>query len=73
MGSVVGEKRTRLIEYATNRSLPVIIVCASGGARMQEVDANSQLENPLFYVAILTDPSQSTILGEIMIAERVKE
>jgi acetyl-CoA carboxylase carboxyl transferase subunit beta len=36
MGSVVGEKRTRLIEYATNRSLPVILVCASGGARMQE-------------------------------------
>uniref|UniRef100_A0A8S0YB39 CoA carboxyltransferase N-terminal domain-containing protein n=1 Tax=Spirodela intermedia TaxID=51605 RepID=A0A8S0YB39_SPIIN len=36
MGSVVGEKITRLIEYATNKSLPVIIVCASGGARMQE-------------------------------------
>ncbi|KAJ6800401.1 uncharacterized protein M6B38_109585 [Iris pallida] len=36
MGSVVGEKITRLIEYATNRSLLVIIVCASGGARMQE-------------------------------------
>ncbi|MGV7994859.1 carboxyl transferase domain-containing protein, partial [Mycobacterium kansasii] len=28
MGSVVGEKITRLIEYATNRSLPVIMVCA---------------------------------------------
>jgi len=36
MGSVVGEKITRLIEYATNNSLPLIIVCASGGARMQE-------------------------------------
>ncbi|KAK9145142.1 hypothetical protein Sjap_005045 [Stephania japonica] len=35
MGSVVGEKLTRLVEYATNRSLPLIIVCASGGARMQ--------------------------------------
>jgi len=36
MGSVVGEKITRLIEYATNRFLPLILVCASGGARMQE-------------------------------------
>nr|WMP11715.1 Acetyl-coenzyme A carboxylase carboxyl transferase subunit beta [Laurencia sp. A25] len=36
MGSVVGEKLTRLIEYATKRKLPLIIICASGGARMQE-------------------------------------
>ena len=36
MGSVVGEKITRLIEYATNQNLPLILVCASGGARMQE-------------------------------------
>ncbi len=36
MGSVVGEKLTRLIERATRERLPTIIVCASGGARMQE-------------------------------------
>nr|YP_009571525.1 acetyl-CoA carboxylase carboxyltransferase beta subunit [Mirabilis jalapa]QBC68231.1 acetyl-CoA carboxylase carboxyltransferase beta subunit [Mirabilis jalapa] len=38
MGSVVGEKITRLVEYATKKFLPLIliIVCASGGARMQE-------------------------------------
>jgi acetyl-CoA carboxylase carboxyl transferase subunit beta len=36
MGSVVGEKLTRLIEAATARRVPVLIVCASGGARMQE-------------------------------------
>jgi acetyl-CoA carboxylase carboxyl transferase subunit beta len=36
MGSVVGEKLTRLIEAATARRIPVLIVCASGGARMQE-------------------------------------
>jgi acetyl-CoA carboxylase carboxyl transferase subunit beta len=36
MGSVVGEKITRLIERGTQDQLPVIIVCASGGARMQE-------------------------------------
>lgn len=36
MGSVVGERITRLIELAAERSLPVVIVSASGGARMQE-------------------------------------
>ena len=36
MGSVVGEKLTRLFEYATRRRLPVILFTASGGARMQE-------------------------------------
>ncbi|MDR0474723.1 MAG: acetyl-CoA carboxylase, carboxyltransferase subunit beta [Treponema sp.] len=36
MGSVVGEKITRAIEYATANKLPVIIISASGGARMQE-------------------------------------
>lgn len=36
MGSVVGEKLCVLIEYATANNLPVIIICASGGARMQE-------------------------------------
>lgn len=36
MGSVVGERLTRLIEYAIVECLPVIIVATSGGARMQE-------------------------------------
>ena len=36
MGSVVGEKITRLVEKATANKLPVVIVTASGGARMQE-------------------------------------
>ena len=36
MGSVVGEKLTRMIEHSTELGYPVIIVCASGGARMQE-------------------------------------
>nr|YP_009969005.1 acetyl-CoA carboxylase carboxyltransferase beta subunit [Beilschmiedia brachythyrsa]YP_009969085.1 acetyl-CoA carboxylase carboxyltransferase beta subunit [Beilschmiedia appendiculata]YP_009969411.1 acetyl-CoA carboxylase carboxyltransferase beta subunit [Beilschmiedia delicata]YP_009969491.1 acetyl-CoA carboxylase carboxyltransferase beta subunit [Beilschmiedia fasciata]YP_009969815.1 acetyl-CoA carboxylase carboxyltransferase beta subunit [Beilschmiedia pergamentacea]YP_009969977.1 acetyl len=70
MGSVVGEKITRLIEYATNRSLPVIIVCASGGARMQEGSLSLmqmakissalydyQFNKKLFYVSILTSPT----------------
>ena len=36
MGSVVGEKITRLIEAATSRGLPLIIISSSGGARMYE-------------------------------------
>ena len=36
MGSVVGEKLTRLIEASTERGLPLIIIAASGGARMYE-------------------------------------
>lgn len=36
MGSVVGEKLTRMIEAATDRGLPVIIISTSGGARMYE-------------------------------------
>nr|YP_010615123.1 acetyl-CoA carboxylase carboxyltransferase beta subunit [Barleria strigosa]WAS33285.1 acetyl-CoA carboxylase carboxyltransferase beta subunit [Barleria strigosa] len=70
MGSVVGEKITRLIEYATNRFLPLIIVCASGGARMQEGSLSLmqmakissalydyQSNKKLFYVSILTSPT----------------
>jgi acetyl-CoA carboxylase carboxyl transferase subunit beta len=36
MGSVVGEKLTRLIEAATEKTLPLIIISTSGGARMYE-------------------------------------
>ena len=36
MGSVVGEKITRLIEHATREGYVLILICASGGARMQE-------------------------------------
>nr|YP_010127312.1 acetyl-CoA carboxylase beta subunit [Procris crenata]QPO90507.1 acetyl-CoA carboxylase beta subunit [Procris crenata] len=70
MGSVVGEKITRLIEYATNQFLPLILVCASGGARMQEGSLSLmqmakissalydyQSNKKLLYVAILTSPT----------------
>ncbi len=36
MGAVVGEKITRLFEYATDNKLPVLGITVSGGARMQE-------------------------------------
>jgi acetyl-CoA carboxylase carboxyl transferase subunit beta len=36
MGSVVGEKLTRIVEKSTTARLPVVIISASGGARMYE-------------------------------------
>jgi len=69
MGSVVGEKLTRLVERATGDCLPVVIVCASGGARMQEgmlslmqmakISAALQRhkESRLLYVPVLTHPT----------------
>nr|WCH56248.1 acetyl-CoA carboxylase, carboxyl transferase subunit beta [Hypnea sp.] len=69
MGSVVGEKLTRLIEQATILKKPVIILCASGGARMQEgmlslmqmAKVSSALQKHqqegLLYITILTSPT----------------
>jgi acetyl-CoA carboxylase carboxyl transferase subunit beta len=36
MGAVVGEKLTRAVERATRENLPLVVICCSGGARMQE-------------------------------------
>ncbi|MBD1866601.1 acetyl-CoA carboxylase carboxyltransferase subunit beta [Cyanobacteria bacterium FACHB-471] len=69
MGSVVGEKLTRLIERATWERIPVVIVCASGGARMQEgllslmqmAKISAALERhreaSLLYVPVLSHPT----------------
>ncbi len=69
MGSVVGEKLTRMIEAASQRQWPVIIVCASGGARMQEgmlslmqmAKISAALERHrqlgLLYLPVLTHPT----------------
>ena len=69
MGSVVGEKITRLVEEATARQLPLLIVCASGGARMQEgmlslmqmAKISGALERhreaELLYLPLLTHPT----------------
>ena len=69
MGSVVGEKITRLVEAATAAKQPVVIVTASGGARMQEgILSLMQMaktcgalerhaEAGLPYFAILTNPT----------------
>ena len=69
MGSVVGEKITRLIEHSTKEKLPLLIVCASGGARMQEgmlslmqmAKISGALERhrdaQLLYMPLLTHPT----------------
>ncbi|MEB3311155.1 MAG: acetyl-CoA carboxylase, carboxyltransferase subunit beta [Snowella sp.] len=69
MGSVVGEKLCRLIEYGTAERLPVVIICASGGARMQEgmlslmqmAKISGALERhhqeKLLYIPVLTHPT----------------
>jgi len=69
MGSVVGEKISRAIDWATEKNLPLIIITASGGARMQE-GAYSLMQMAKicsklarfsdkggFYITILTDPT----------------
>jgi len=69
MGSAVGERITRLIEFATEEKLPVIIFTASGGARMQEgifslmqmaktsMALKRHAEAGQLYISILTDPT----------------
>lgn len=69
MGSVVGEKVTRLVEHATAQQLPLIIFSASGGARMQEgilslmqmaktSAALRRLDDAgLLYISVLTNPT----------------
>lgn len=69
MGSVVGEKITRLIERAISNKLPLVIVSSSGGARMHEgilslmqmAKTSSALkslhEAGLLYISLLTEPT----------------
>lgn len=69
MGSVVGEKLTMAIEQATEEHIPLLIVSASGGARMQEglislmqmAKTSAALarlnEAGVPYISLLTDPT----------------
>lgn len=76
MGSVVGEKITRTIEYGTKNKLPVIIVSGSGGgARMYEgifslmqmaktcAALSRHHEGRLLYISILTDPTMAGVMA----------
>ncbi len=69
MGHVVGERITLAVEKATEQSLPVILFCCSGGARMQEgivslmqmaktsAALKKHSDAGLLYIPVLTDPT----------------
>jgi acetyl-CoA carboxylase carboxyl transferase subunit beta len=69
MGSVVGERVARTIEHAHDDGLPLVVVSASGGARMYEgvyslmqlaktsVALSRYMDGSLPYVSVLTDPT----------------
>ncbi len=75
MGSVVGEKLTRLIERSTHKGLPVVIISTSGGARMYEgmfslmqmaktcgaLAYHAQQHLP--YISILTHPTTAGVMA----------
>lgn len=75
MGSVVGEKLTRLIEKATEKGLPLIIISTSGGARMYEgmfslmqmaktcgaLAYHAQAKLP--YISVLTHPTTAGVMA----------
>lgn len=75
LGSAAGEKLTRAIERGLEKKCPVIIVCASGGARMQEgilslmqMAKTSQAlarlsEAGLPYISILTNPTMAGVMA----------
>jgi len=75
MGSVVGERLTRMIERATADRIPAIIVSTSGGARMQEgaislmqmAKTSAALarhaEVGLPYLSVLTNPTMAGVMA----------
>lgn len=75
MGTVVGERLTRLIEWATKRKRPLVLVATSGGARMQEgvfslmqMAKTAQALNRfhdagLFYLVVYTHPVTGGVLA----------
>jgi acetyl-CoA carboxylase carboxyl transferase subunit beta len=77
MGSVVGEKLARLIELGISERRPVIIVSASGGARMQEgVFSLMQMakvsaalarlgQAHIPYISVLTDPTTGGVAASL--------
>ena len=75
MGSVVGEKLTRLIEAGTEKNLPVVIISTSGGARMYEgmfslmqmaktcAALGYHAKAKLPYISILTNPDYAGVMA----------
>jgi acetyl-CoA carboxylase carboxyl transferase subunit beta len=75
MGSVVGEKITRAIERGTEKNLPVITICASGGARMHEgmfslmqmaktsAALSRHAAKKLPFISVLTNPTMAGVMA----------
>ena len=75
MGSVVGEKLTRMIEVSTEKGLPVIIISTSGGARMYEgmfslmqmaktcAALAYHAKQKLPYISVLTHPTTAGVMA----------
>jgi acetyl-CoA carboxylase carboxyl transferase subunit beta len=75
MGSVVGEKLTRLIEKATEGGLPLVIISTSGGARMYEgmfslmqmaktcAALAYHAKQKLPYISVLTHPTTAGVMA----------
>lgn len=75
MGSVAGEKVTRTLERGVDRKVPVVIFCASGGARMQEgllslmqmakttAAVERCNENRVPFLCVFTDPTMAGVLA----------
>jgi acetyl-CoA carboxylase carboxyl transferase subunit beta len=75
MGAVVGEKITRLVEAATDKALPVIIISTSGGARMYEgmfslmqmaktcAALAYHARNRLPFISVLTHPTTAGVMA----------
>ena len=73
MGHVVGEKIAAAVERATQKHLPVILFCCSGGARMQEgiislmqmaktsAALKKHSDAGLLYIPVLTDPTTAGV------------
>ena len=75
MGSVVGEKLTRMIEIGTKNKIPVIIISTRGGARMYEgmfslmqmaktcgaLAYHSEAKLP--YISVLTHPTTAGVMA----------
>ena len=75
MGSVVGEKIARAVDHADEKQCPLIIVCASGGARMMEsvislmqmAKTSAHLarfsDHGGLYISILTNPTTAGVMA----------
>jgi acetyl-CoA carboxylase carboxyl transferase subunit beta len=75
MGSVIGEKVARAIRLAREKEVPLIILSASGGARMQEgifslmqmAKTSAELallaQKKILYISILTHPTTAGVMA----------